>query len=193
MDTRALLSGMAVGVAIALTLDPGRGGRRRALLRDRLARSVRVASRAAGTVIGDLTNRAQGLVAARCAQWQSDEVDDVRLVARVRAKLGRACTHPRAIEVEARDGEVALRGPIFANEVSDVLTAAASVRGVHAVVNALEPHDTADGVPSLQGTGRLPAPGFDLLPEHWAPATRALVGLAAITASGLAMAAYVRR
>jgi hypothetical protein len=193
MDVKSLLSGMAVGAALAVTLDPARGGRRRAVLRDRLAQYARIASRAAESAMSDLANRAQGFVASRCEQWQSDEVDDVRLVARVRAKLGRACSHPRAIDVEARDGEVALRGPILANEVSDVLAATASVRGVHAVVNALEPHDTTEGVPLLQGTGRFQAPGLDLLPVHWAPATRALVGLAAITASSLAMAAYVRR
>ena len=85
-----------------------------------------------------------------------------------------------------------LIGPVMADEVGDLLTAAASVRGVHAVINELEPHDSADGVPSLQGEGRVARSTFDLMQPNWAPATRALVGAAAVAAGGLAIA-YSRR
>jgi hypothetical protein len=193
MDGRSVLGGMALGVALTLMLDPSRGGRRRALARDRVARATRLARRAVDATFADLAARTRGIVAATRARFQGDEVDDARLLERVRSKLGRVCSHPRAIDVEVRDGEVALRGPIFSDEVSDVLTATASVRGVHAVVNALEPHDSADGVPMLQGSGGLAGPALDLLQEHWAPATRALVGIAAIAAGSVAMAACARR
>ena len=69
---------------------------------------------------------------------------------------------------------------------------AAAVRGVQAVINELEPHDSPEGVPALQGGGRVAGSRLDLLQSHWAPATRALVGAAALTAGGLAVA-YTRR
>ena len=118
--------------------------------------------------------------------------DDGRLVERVRSKLGRVCSHPHAIDVYVHDGEVTLIGPVMADEVRDLLTAAASVRGVHSVINELEPHDSADGIPSLQGEGRVAGSSVDLMQANWAPATRALVGAAAVAAGGLAFA-YSRR
>jgi len=34
------------------------------------------------------------------------------------ATLGRLCSHPRALDVDVRDGEVTLRGPILAADVA---------------------------------------------------------------------------
>jgi len=52
---------------------------------------------------------------ARCrasaAQWDDTPVDDDVLVERVRAHLGRAVSHPHAVDVGAADGVVTLRGP----------------------------------------------------------------------------------
>ena len=119
-------------------------------------------------------------------------MDDARLLERVRARLGRVCSHPRAIDVEAQGGQVTLRGPVLSSEVQDLLSAAAGVRGVRSVINELEPHDSPEGVPALQGKGRPAGPRADLLQSRWAPATRALVGAAAVAAGGLAIA-YRRR
>ena len=191
MDNRALLSGMAIGAALALAFDSDRGNRRRALIRDKLIRGTRRTGEAIDARVRDMRNRARGIAAAsRGRMWRDDHVDDHRMVERVRAKLGRVCSHPRAVDVYANDGEVTLIGPVLADEVRDMLSAAASVRGVHSVVNELEPHDTAEGVPSLQGAGGVA--GSDLFLMSWAPATRALVGAAALAAGGLAFA-YSRR
>jgi hypothetical protein len=119
-------------------------------------------------------------------------VDDETLVERVRARLGRACSHPHAIDVYARDGEVTLRGPILAEEVDQVIAAARRVRGVRAVINELTPHRSADGVPSLQGRGRVPGSSLDFFQSRWAPATRALVGATAL-ASGIYAMTQARR
>src|SRR5688572_14071905 len=89
-------------------------------------------------------------------------------------------------------GLLTLRGPVLSSEVQDLLSAAAAVRGVRSVINELEPHDSSEGVPALQGRGRLAGPRLDLLQSRWAPATRALVGAAAVAAGGLAIA-YRRR
>jgi hypothetical protein len=194
MDNRSLLSGIAIGAALALAFDPDQGNRRRALIRDKMIRGSRRTGEALDATFRDMSNRARGLAAAARHRVGDDEVevDDSRLVERVRARLGRVCSHPRAIDVYVHDGEVTLIGPVLADEVRGLLTAAASVRGVHSVVNELEPHETGEGVPALQGEGRLGGSEFDLLQPNWAPGTRALVGAAAIAAGGLALA-YSRR
>jgi gas vesicle protein len=192
MDNRSLLSGMAIGAALALAFDPDQGNRRRALIRDKMIRGTRRTGEALDATVRDMRNRAEGIAAATRSHLRHEDVDDARLGERVRAKLGRVCSHPHAIDVYVRDGEVTLIGPVLAEEVRDLLSAAASVRGVHAVVNELEPHESAEGVPSLQGEGRVTGPSLDLLQSNWAPATRALVGAAALAAGGLAIA-YSRR
>ena len=192
MDTRSLLSGIAIGAVAASILDPGRGARRRALLRDKAVRATRVTGDAFETTMRDLTNRTRGF-AAETRGWIEDRaVDDARLLERVRARLGRVSSHPRAIDVKAQGGQVTLGGPVLSSEVQDLLSAAAAVRGVRSVINELEPHDSPAGVPALQGRGRLAERPLDLLQSRWAPATRALVGAAAVAAGGLAIA-YRRR
>src|SRR5688572_14796076 len=192
MDKGSLLSGMAVGAALVFVFDPDRGARRRAVVLGKVVRGGHLTSETFDATLHDLSNRARGIVAAALGRLRSDEVDDNRLRERVRSKLGRVCSHPRAIEVYVSDGEVTLLGPALADEVRTLLTTASSVRGVHSVVNDLEPHDSPDGVPTLQGAGRLAGSRFDLLPQNWPPATRALVGVAAVAAGGLAIA-YARR
>ena len=179
MDKGSLLSGMAVGAALVFVFG-------------KVVRGGHFTSETVDGRVRDLRNRARGIAAATLARLRSDEVDDDRLRARVRSKLGRVCSHPRAIEVYVNDGEVTLLGPAMADEVRALLTAAASVRGVHSVVNDLEPHDSPNGVPALQGDGRLAGSSFHLLQRNWEPATRALVSVAAVAAGGLAIA-YARR
>lgn len=193
MDTRSLLTGIAVGVAAALVFDPDRGARRRALVRDKVVRAGRRAADALDTTVRDVTNRTRGMTAETVGWMTESPVDDARLLERVRARLGRACSHVRAIDVDVREGQVTLRGPVLANEVEAVLSAAAAVRGVESLINDLEPYDSAEGVPALQGRGRIAGSRFDLLQTHWAPATRALVGAAAVLAAGGLTLAYARR
>ena len=190
MEMRSLLSGMAIGAALALAFDSEEGNRRRALIRDTMRRGTRLTGNAIDAAMRDVRNRARGLAAVTCDRFLQEEVDDPRLIERVRARVGRACSHPHAVGVYVHDGEVTLTGPVLADEVSSLLIAAASVRGVHAVVNELEPHDSPEGVPSLQGKGRLAGAGLDLFTSAWAPAT--LVGAAALAAGGIAIA-YARR
>ena len=192
MDNRSLLSGIAIGAALALAFDPDQGRRRRALARDKVVRGARVSRDALDATVRDMGNRARGIAASTRGRLWSEDVEDARVLERVRAKLGRVCSHPHAIDVDVHDGEVTLRGPVLSEEVRDVLNMTASVRGVDSVINELEAHDTNEGVPSLQGEGRVAGSSFDLLQPNWAPATRALVSAAALAAGGLAIA-YSRR
>jgi hypothetical protein len=193
MDRGALLTGAGVGALLTFVFDPNSGGRRRALARDKMIWATRKTRDGIDATARDIANRTQGIAAASRARLRAENVDDTRLIERVRARLGRACSHPSAIDVEARDGEVTLRGPILAGEVNNLLATAAAVRGVRSVVSELEPHETAEGIPSLQGEGRIGGPRLDILQSNWAPATRALVGVAALAATGICVASYARR
>jgi hypothetical protein len=74
---------------------------------------------------------------------------------------------PRMLEV-ADDGRVA-------NELDNTPTTGRGLRGVASVTNALEPYESAEGVPALQRQGSIADPELDILQRHWAPATQALV------------------
>jgi osmotically-inducible protein OsmY len=188
-----LFTGAAMGMAIAYLFDPNRGTRRRALAMDQMRRATRKTRDAIDAMMRDASNRTAGVVAATRGRFAHDEVDDVTLRERVRAKLGRACSHPRAIDVEALDGGITLRGPILASELDRVLATTAAVRGVRSVSNELQPHESAEGVPALQGQGRVGESTLDMLHTNWAPATQALVAAAGLAATSLCVAAYARR
>src|SRR4051812_5778102 len=114
MDGRALLIGFGLGVAATLILDPRRAARGRSVFRDSPASDVERARPVADTPLYDFATRAYGAVALARGQWSLEHVEDDRLVERVRAVLGRYCSYPRSIQVEASDGEITLRGPVIA-------------------------------------------------------------------------------
>jgi hypothetical protein len=193
MDRNALLAGAGLGALLMFMSDPNRGARRRALVRNKAIRGARVGGRALTATAADLANRTRGIAANAWGSIRRESVDDERLIERVRAALGRVCSHPRAIAVEAIDGEVTLRGDVLRLEAEAVLAAARSVRGVSEIVDDLDKYPSGEGVPSLQGGGRLEEPSLDLLQRRWPPATRALVGMAAVAAAAFSVAAYARR
>jgi hypothetical protein len=120
-------------------------------------------------------------------QLSHDDVDPLKLAARVRAELGRLVSHPRAVDVSAKDdGCIVLSGPILAGEADRTLAAVASVRGVCGVEDRLERHETADGVPALQGGSPRLRARSALLRDSWSPTTKLMVCL-----SGTALAAGV--
>ena len=79
-------------------------------------------------------------------------------------------------------------GPILSSEANGVMAATAGVRGVQGVVDELERHETAAGIPSLQGEGRVAQPALDILQRRWSPATRTLVGAGALAIGAWAVA-----
>jgi len=68
----------------------------------------------------------------------------------VRSSLGHFTDHAGAIEVMVHDGRVTLAGPAVADEVDELVKAASKVRGVHAVENRLQMHETPAQIPALQ-------------------------------------------
>jgi uncharacterized membrane protein len=185
-----VVGAFGAGVALMYFLDPGRGARRRAIVRDKVVHALHKTGDAAETTGRDLRNRAQGFAAEIRGRFEREDVDDDVLVARVRAEMGRAVSHPSSITATAADGYVTLSGPILAREVDDLLSCVRSVRGVRDVVDQLEVHEHADDVPGLQGGTPRRGDEFELLQENWTPAARLLVGA---TGGALALAGARRR
>ncbi|HEV7797174.1 MAG TPA: SRPBCC family protein [Pyrinomonadaceae bacterium] len=178
-----LLSGAGLGAALMYFLDPERGRRRRALLRDKLISAKRKAPRALEVTARDLRNRAQGLVAEAAAKVTCDQPPDEKLVARVRSELGKVVSHPGAIEVSADRGRVQLTGHVLADELDDLLAAVSAVPGVREIDNQLQVHQSPDHVPALQGGKPRRKNALAFMKQNWPPAVRVLaaaVGVALI-------------
>ena len=184
------LSGMAAGCGLMYWMDPRRGSRRRAVVRDKLVHVSHQARIAADKTTRDFRHRAWGFLAELGAKLQAHACDDEVLVARVRSRLGRACSHPTAIEVAAFDGHITLRGPVLESEAALLLHQVRQVAGVRAVEDRLERHQSAGDIPGLQGgSGRRHGRQLNLLRSRWAPSTRLLAG----AGGGVLLARGLRR
>jgi osmotically-inducible protein OsmY len=149
-QSMTLLAGIGIGAVLMYFLDPVRGHRRRAMLRDQATGALNSAERELKERSADAANRARGAV-AEIRNSGDDHPSDEQLVARVRAELGHRVEHARAIDVAAEDGRVTLRGPVLRSELDDVLSTARKVRGVEQVENQLDVHATPGNVPGLRG------------------------------------------
>lgn len=139
-QTGALLAGLGLGAALMYILDPKRGARRRALLRDQASSALRTGRREFRRRTEDLKHRAEGAVAelrGRLRERKDGTVDDEQLAERVRAELGHKVHHTSALEVSAQDGIVTLAGMIPREELPDALATARKVRGVEQVRDEL--------------------------------------------------------
>lgn len=173
MNTRTGVIGLGLGASAMYLLDPDRGRRRRAMMRDGLlSRAIdsevflRKSSR-------DIGNRARGMAAkTRNRVFPGGPVEDDVLAERVRSKMGRYVSHPGAIEVTTADGRVTLRGQILADEARSLVRAAESVRGVREVEDRLEIYSEPGAVPALQGGGQRPGEKPEFLQTRWSPAAR---------------------
>lgn len=169
-----ILAGIALGAASAFMFDPQQGRRRRALLRDKMARGVREGREFGDAAAKDLRSRAQG-VAARMQALRGGRAPEAVLVGRVRAKLGRYVSHRRAIHVTAQDGIVTLTGDVLAGEHPALVPALRSMPGVREVDDRLDVHPSEEAVSSLRG-GMPPSGERPERQPRWAPGTRAVVG-----------------
>jgi len=190
-STRSAIIGASLGVTSMFLLDPARGARRRALIRDKAVKAGRKTRDVAEATWRDLNNRITGLQARSRAFMHDRPVDDETLVARARTALGRAASHPRAISVTAADGFVTLTGDALELEVGSIVSAVGYVRGVKGVHNYITAHPSADGVPSLQGDSDRPGEWTTWLRSEWSPTAMVLASVGVCTA--LAAVAAKRR
>jgi hypothetical protein len=178
-------AGLGLGTAAMFLLDPDRGKRRRALVRDKFALATRMTGECMEVTGRDLRNRTLGTLKAIQSRLSSEQPDDAVLVDRVRSKIGRVVSHPSAIQVTAQDGNVTLAGPILANEAPHLLTCVSWVPGVKDVTNNLEVHEEAGNHPALQGGRERHGARFPLFQQNWSPTARLLAG-----AAGASLMAY---
>src|ERR687892_2148790 len=178
-----LLAAAAAGAGVMYILDPDLGRRRRALVRDQLARVAHRTGDAVDTTSRDVSNRARGVVAELRSRLAHVEVSDDVLHERVRARIGAVIGHAGAIEALVAHGRVTLRGPILADDHHRLVRRVRSVPGVREVTDQLDVHDDPDHVPGLQGRPRPPRGGevFELLQTNWSPTARLFGGLGGAT------------
>lgn len=189
-----VVASVALGALAMYLADPDRGRRRRALVKDKMKSVAARGGKAFDVATRDLGNRAHGwrAQARHMIGRGGKEIDDDMLVAHVRQKMGRATSHARAIHVAAEQGVVTLSGPVLTHEAQDVLDVAHRVAGVREVVDELQPHDTAENISSLQGSGRVRGNGTAALRENWTPASRVLAALGGGTLGMMGLARHTR-
>lgn len=129
--------GVGIGAALMYLLDPERGKRRRALMRDKLVHAGRATAQKAGVATRDAANHLQGVIARTRSLVTSERVADSVIAERVRARIGHLVPHAGSIDVTVRDGRVTLAGEEFAGDVDALLSEVARVRGVAGVDNKL--------------------------------------------------------
>ena len=81
-------AGLGIGTIVMYLLDPDRGKRRRALMRDKFLWAQRKTGDCIEVTARDLSNRARGIATTIQARFTTHEVDDGVLTDRVRSKLG---------------------------------------------------------------------------------------------------------
>ena len=137
MEPGLFAVGMLTGAGLMYLLDPDRGRRRRARLRDRFVHSAHEAERLGGSTAASarhLRNRGRGIVAGARASLRDEQVEDSVLEGRLRAELGRLVQPVGDLRAEVLDGVVRLTGTAsddLQQRVIDGLRSVPGVRGLH--------------------------------------------------------------
>ena len=183
----AILTSLGVGAGMAYLLDPAMGRRRRAGVRDTVARVATKSGDALGATSRDVANRARGFLAVTARRGRQEDVSDGVLAERVRSRLGRYVSHPRAVDIEAENAVVTLRGPILTREAARLRRVVRRIRGVRGIEDRLERHDEPGDVPALQGGVARPGERHALGQTSWSPASRLAVGVAGVAVLGIGL------
>jgi uncharacterized membrane protein len=189
-ESAPLLGTLGVGAGLMYLLDPDRGTRRRALVRDRIVHTLHALSGIVERGARDLSHRAHGFVVESQSFFRDEEVPDEVLTARVRSKLGHVVGHPHAIDVAVHRGRVELRGPVLSHDVEKLLSSIALIPGVRGLDSHLEGHAAPDHIAALQGLDTLDEERLARKRERWSPFLRLLAGAAGV---GLLLAGLRRR
>jgi uncharacterized membrane protein len=179
------LGASAVGAALMYILDPDRGRRRRALVRDKVTSAANDLTAGADVTARDLANRTRGQVAELRSMARRRPPSDHEIAERIRQRVGAVVSHPRAIDIRADGGRVTLSGPVLADEVGALLATVGATRGVQGIDNRLEVHREPGTVPGLQGAparrrrlGTLP-----FMQTVWSPTARLAAGIGGLGAA----------
>ncbi len=177
-QTSAAALGAALGTSASFFFDPISGARRRALLLDQLNHALHVTADLFGKAQRDVEHRYQGWRSRLAHPLAVDQPDDSVLQERVRSKLGRYVSHPGAIDVQAHEGTVTIRGLILTDEVQPLVRALKRMPEIRHLDNQLEAHETGENISALQGGRVRHGPVPILARKSWSPSLRlAIAGL----------------
>lgn len=176
--------GAGLGAGLMYLLDPQGGRGRRAVARDKSVSAFKNGGKAAAKTSRHLGNKTKGLVSQAGSKLRRGERDlldgGAALLKQVRRQVRRAASHPMAVEVVVREGNVVLHGLILASEVEGLLAAIRTIEGIAAIENQLEIHESAEDLAAYRNGAK-----------RWVgPATRVLTGG---TGSALAYAGIKRK
>ncbi|MQA90091.1 MAG: BON domain-containing protein [Gemmatimonas sp.] len=136
-----LMLGVLFGAGLMYLLDPDRGRRRRALVRDQAVHGgheVEDIGDGVASKARHLRNRARGaMLEVKNRLARELETNDSVLEARVRSHLGRLVSDPTSVEVSAEHGRVTLRGAAPDQEMRGLIEGVQEVPGVHDVISRL--------------------------------------------------------
>lgn len=151
------LLGAAFGASVMALVDPGRGARRRSVLRDKMQHGINVAGRETWKQVRNLGGNMKGAIAERRSAARDARVifDNEQLEDRVKAQIGHVLSH-FSVEVKARDGHVVISGPVMRGERQKLEDRLRETRGVRGFELQVTEHDRPEGVPSLQGVPKGP-------------------------------------
>jgi osmotically-inducible protein OsmY len=154
----SFLGGLLTGMLFMYYLDAQSGGRRRALVRDKLVSAGHDIEDFAEAKSRRAIDRVKGMAATRSLDrtTRSEPESDQQLHDRIRARLGRTVGHPKAVHVSVEQGCVALRGHVLRKDVDPLVSELRGMPGVTEVRNELQVHDSAEGIPELQGSTEPP-------------------------------------
>ncbi len=178
--------GMLLGAGLMYFLDPIRGRRRRARITEAVEHAERREREMVGRALRDARQRVHGL-GERLTHPPSSDVPDSVIVDRVRSRLGRAVSHPRAIDVAVHDGRAIISGHVLESEAAGLLASVTNVPGVRQLIDRLQRHMHSGRISALQGHVR----ELRKNREHWPPAYQ--LGAAGVGAMMLVYGGLVRR
>lgn len=187
------IGGLGLGAGWMYLADPRSGRWRRAHAQDKAVHVAHEASGAAQVIARDMAHRTRGLGYKLRSRLHHEPVDDATLAERVRAALGRVCSHPHAVRVRCNQGRVLLEGVILASEHKRLLARVRRVPGVTSVEDQLDVHEHAGNHPDLQGGERRVGSRPVFLKRHWSPSARflAVLGGAGLVTLGLSRRSVV--
>lgn len=150
-----MAAGAAIGAGAMALLDPGRGARRRAWIKDKMSRGANISARVIDKKARHIRNEARGAVAEQRARMREGYVADDILEERVKAQIGHVLSH-RSVGLYVHDGHVIVEGPVLRGERQKLAGRLNATRGVQSYDLRVKEHDTDEGLPSPQGVSSFP-------------------------------------
>jgi uncharacterized membrane protein len=177
-----------VGAALMYFLDPDRGKRRRARVRDKAIHVIKQGNDAIDKTARDISNRVQGILSEAGALIYQTTVEDEVLTERVRSKIGRVVSRAHDIKVTSQERTVTLEGTVSEEERQRLLNCVTTVRGVKGVVDKLGQREQAEETSISRGRRPKAGERSAFLQANWSPTARVIAG-----ATGGALAVYGAR